>query len=131
MPRDRSSRPRSDGKELKIGVINLPAFYGDTRPPAGRCQRRQRHRRLPQALERFQGGEVDAVMIDLRDNGGGLLQEAITLSGLFIDNGPVVQVKDVSGVKPLDDDEEGTAWDGPLVVLIDRSAPAPRRSSPA
>ena len=58
-------------------------------------------------------------MIDLRGNGGGLLQEAITLSGLFIDHGPVVQVKDASGVKHLDDDEEGTAWDGPLVVLID------------
>ena len=58
-------------------------------------------------------------MLDLRGNGGGLLNEAITLSGLFIDNGPVVQVKDASGVKHLDDDEEGTAWDGPLVVLID------------
>jgi carboxyl-terminal processing protease len=59
-------------------------------------------------------------MIDLRQNGGGLLQEAITLSGLFIDHGPVVQVKDATGVKSLDDDEDGTAWDGPLVVLIDR-----------
>ena len=58
-------------------------------------------------------------MMDLRGNGGGLLNEAITLSGLFIDHGPVVQVKDASGVKHLDDDEEGTAWDGPLVVLID------------
>ena len=44
----------------------------------------------------------------------------MTLSGLFIDTGPVVQVKDASGVKHLDDDEEGTAWDGPLVVLIDQ-----------
>ena len=61
-------------------------------------------------------------MMDLRGNGGGLLEEANTLSGLFIDNGPVVQVKEASGVKPLDDDEEGTAWDGPLVVLIDHSS---------
>ena len=59
-------------------------------------------------------------MVDLRGNGGGLLQEAITLSGLFIDKGPVVQVKEASGVKHHDDEEEGTAWDGPLVVLIDR-----------
>ena len=63
---------------------------------------------------------VDAVVIDLRDNGGGLLEEAKTLSGLFIDTGPVVQVKEVFGVKHLDDDDEGTAWDGPLVVLIDQ-----------
>jgi len=59
-------------------------------------------------------------MIDLRGNGGGLLQEAITLSGLFIKNGPVVQVKDATGVKPLDDDDDTIAWDGPMVVLIDR-----------
>ena len=58
--------------------------------------------------------------MDLRDNGGGLLEEAKTLSGLFIDTGPVVQVKEVFGVKHLDDDDEGTAWDGPLVVLINK-----------
>src|SRR4051812_41788534 len=58
-------------------------------------------------------------MLDLRGNGGGLLNEAITLSGLFINDGPVVQVKDASGVRHLDDDEQGTSWDGPLVVLID------------
>jgi carboxyl-terminal processing protease len=58
-------------------------------------------------------------MMDLRGNGGGLLNEAISLSGLFIDRGPVVQVRETAGVKHLDDDDEGTAWDGPLVVLID------------
>jgi carboxyl-terminal processing protease len=58
--------------------------------------------------------------VDLRDNGGGLLEEAKTLSGLFIDTGPVVQVKEVFGVKPIGDDDEGTAWDGPLVVLINK-----------
>jgi carboxyl-terminal processing protease len=58
-------------------------------------------------------------LIDLRGNGGGLLHEAITLSGLFIDHGPVVQVRDAAGVRHLDDDEDGTSWDGPLVVLID------------
>src|SRR5262249_40445229 len=52
----------------------------------------------------------------------GLLEEAKTLSGLFIDTGPVVQVKELFGVKPLLDDDEGTAWDGPLVVLIDKAS---------
>ena len=60
------------------------------------------------------------MVVDLRGNGGGLLEEAKTLSGLFIDTGPVVQVKELFGVKHLDDDDEGTAWDGPLVVLIDK-----------
>ena len=73
-------------------------------------------------LEDFKKDGVDAVVMDLRGNGGGLLEEAKTLSGLFIDTGPVVQVKEVFGVKHLDDDEEGTAWDGPLVVLIDKAS---------
>ena len=114
----------AEGKNLKIGIINLPAFYGDTdgRPP-GRSQRRQRHEPTAASSSKgFKTSGVDAVMIDLRGNGGGLLEEAKTLSGLFIDTGPVVQVKDVFGVKHLDDDEEGTAWDGPLVVLIDKAS---------
>ena len=60
--------------------------------------------------------------MDLRGNGGGLLEEAKTLSGLFIDTGPVVQVKELQGVKHLDDEEQGMAWDGPLVVLIDKAS---------
>ena len=111
----------SDGKELKIGIINLPAFYGDTVAilrgdrdavsATGDCRR---------ILNEFKANGVDAVIFDLRGNGGGLLEEAKTLSGLFIDTGPVVQVKEVFGVKHLDDDDEGTAWDGALVVLIDK-----------
>ena len=60
------------------------------------------------------------MIVDLRQNGGGLLDEAKTLSGLFIDTGPVVQVKESAGIRHHDDEEEGTAWDGPLVVLIDK-----------
>jgi carboxyl-terminal processing protease len=64
---------------------------------------------------------VDAVVIDLRRNGGGSLTEAINLTGLFIDEGPIVQVKDADGnVQHYDDLDEGTAWDGPLVVLTDK-----------
>src|SRR5262249_30088813 len=73
-------------------------------------------------LQSFKNQDVDAVVMDLRGDGGGLLEEAKTLSGLFIDTGPVVQVKELFGVKHLDDDEEGTAWDGPLVVLIDKAS---------
>jgi carboxyl-terminal processing protease len=110
-----------DGKTLKIGVISLPAFYGDT----GAILRGDRDAvsatlDVQKILTEFKGKGVGAVVVDLRGNGGGLLQEATTLSGLFIDTGPVVQVKELYGVKHLDDEEEGTAWDGPLVVLIDK-----------
>jgi carboxyl-terminal processing protease len=107
------------GKVYKVGVINLPAFYGDTQailnqdPEA--VSATEDCRKL---IKGFKQNGVDAVMLDLRDNGGGLLEEARTLSGLFIDHGPVVQVKDASGVKHIDDNDEGAVWTGPLVVLI-------------
>jgi carboxyl-terminal processing protease len=111
----------SEGKGVKIGIINLPTFYGDTAAiirgdrdavsATGDCRK---------LLNEFKTSGVDAVVFDLRGNGGGLLEEAKTLSGLFIDTGPVVQIKEALGVKHLDDDDEGTAWDGPLVVLIDK-----------
>lgn len=115
-----------DGKKLKIGVVHLPAFYGDTdavrRGDANPLSATEDCRRI---IEGFKAQGVNAVVVDLRENGGGLLTEAISLSGLFIDKGPVVQVRDLSGVRHLDDEEEGTAWDGPLAVLIDhRSASA-------
>ncbi|HKM51901.1 MAG TPA: carboxy terminal-processing peptidase [Isosphaeraceae bacterium] len=110
-----------NGKELKIGIINLPAFYGDTmallRGEPNAVSATSDCRKI---LSDFKASGVDAVVVDLRDNGGGLLEEAKTLSGLFIDTGPVVQVKEVFGVRHLDDDDEGTAWDGPLVVLINK-----------
>ncbi len=112
---------QADGKALKLGVISIPAFYGDTaavlKGDPDAVSATEDCRKL---LKGFKSQGVNAVMVDLRGNGGGLLQEAITLSGLFIDKGPVVQVKEARGVKHHDDEEEGTAWDGPLVVLIDR-----------
>src|SRR5690606_34912583 len=72
-------------------------------------------------LDDFRGKGVDAVVLDLRRNGGGSLSEAISLTGLFIDQGPVVQVKDPDGhVQHLDDMDRGVAWDGPLVVLTSK-----------
>ena len=111
------------GRDVKIGVINLPAFYGDTmailRGDPNAVSATVDCRRL---LDEFKAAGVEAVIVDLRDNGGGLLEEAKTLSGLFIDKGPVVQVKDAVGVKPLRDEEDGTAWDGPLALLINKSS---------
>ncbi|SIN92711.1 carboxyl-terminal processing protease [Singulisphaera sp. GP187] len=109
-----------ENKVYKVGVINLPAFYGDTQavmaqdPDAVSATVDTK-----KLINSFKQKGINALILDLRGNGGGLLEEARTLSGLFIDRGPIVQVKDASGVKHIDDKDEGAAWTGPLVVLID------------
>jgi carboxyl-terminal processing protease len=112
-----------DGKQLKIGVISLPSFYGDTMAVlSGEPDAVSATKDCNRLLGGFKEQGVDLVVVDLRGNGGGLLQEAVTLSGLFIDEGPVVQIRETNGVKHHDDDEEGTAWDGPMAVLIDHTS---------
>lgn len=112
-----------DGTPLKIGVINLPSFYGDTaavrRGDANAVSATGDCKKL---LAEFEKQGVDCVMIDLRGNGGGLLLEAISLSGLFIDTGPVVRVRDADGILPYNDEDAGTAYDGPLAVLISHTS---------
>lgn len=116
---------KTDQREapVKLGVIRVPAFYGDTLavmngdPNAVSVTEDTR-----KFLAEFKKEGVEAVVIDLRGNGGGLLQEAISLSGLFIDEGPVVQVREPGGRKHFNDDEKGTAYDGPLVVMIDKTS---------
>ena len=72
-------------------------------------------------LEEFKTKNVDAVVVDLRWNGGGSLTEAVNMTGLFIDNGPVVQVKGPDGrTQPYKDQEPGMVWEGPLVVIINK-----------
>ncbi len=104
---------------LKIGYINLPSFYLDM--DAARNQEldyRSSTRDVRRILDSFRAQKVDGVVLDLTKNGGGSLTEAISLTGLFIDRGPVVQVKDSNGdVTPYDDEEAGVAWSGPLVVM--------------
>jgi carboxyl-terminal processing protease len=108
---------------IKLGIIRLPGFYGDARAV---LQGDQNAVSATLDVKRFLGDfkhqKVEAVLLDLRGNGGGLLEEARTLSGLFIDQGPVVQVRKPNGREHLDDDDEGTAWDGPLAVLIDKTS---------
>lgn len=112
---------QANGKALKIGVIDLPGFYGnmdDIR--SGRKDAVSATADCRRLLEDFTKQGADCVVLDLRNNGGGLLEEAISLSGLFIDRGPVVQVKDARGVNHRDDTDKGVAWEGPLVVLTNR-----------
>jgi carboxyl-terminal processing protease len=113
---------KPDGAPYKIGVINLPSFYMDmTGNRAGREDFKSATRDVAKLLKDFNAQKVDAVVVDLRYNGGGSLIESINMTGLFIDVGPVVQVKDFDGQKMLyEDNERGVAWAGPLVVLTSK-----------
>lgn len=105
----------------KIGIINVPSFYGDTQAlNEGDPQAVSVTHDVKKILDDFKAQKVDAVVVDVRMDPGGLLDEAISLSGLFIDKGPVVQIREGHGVKHRDDLDEGTSWDGPLVVVIDK-----------
>ncbi len=108
-----------DGKTYKIGIINLPSFYADD--PRSGGELRSATNDVQKILEDFKKQKVDGVVMDLRNNGGGLLHEAIGVTGLFIDQGPVVQVKDfLKRVHVYDDTVSGVAYDGPLVVLVNK-----------
>ena len=117
------SGERVPGSKGKIGIISIPSFYRDF---AGFQQRVEGAKSTVSDVEKVlddfknQGG-VDGVIIDLRMNGGGSLDEAVEVSGLFIDHGPVVQIKEQDGtVKSRDDEEDGLVYTGPLVVMCNR-----------
>ena len=112
----------SDDKVVKIGVIDLPVFYMDFN---GRAQNKPDYRSSTRDVRRLIGEleeqGVVGIVVDLRNNGGGSLLEATTLTGLFIDTGPVVQVRNSSGRISLEEDvDPGMAWEGPLAVLVNR-----------
>ena len=113
---------KSDGTPWKIGVINLPSFYMDMKGARqGQRDYKSTTRDCRRLLREFREKGVDCVVLDLRNNGGGSLPESISLTGLFIDTGPVVQVKDADNrVQQYDDTEPGVEWDGPLVVLVNK-----------
>ena len=113
---------KQDGQPFKVGVIELPSFYMDMDAArAGKEDYKSCTRDVRKILDDFNNKGVDALVLDLRRNGGGSLTEAISLTGLFIDDGPVLQVKDPEGdVQHYDDTERGMAWKGPLVVLTSK-----------
>ena len=111
-----------DGSPMKIGVIDLPSFYMDMEAARlGLNEFKSTTRDVRNILEDFNEKGVDVVVLDLRRNGGGSLTESINLTGLFIDRGPVVQVKDSDDrVQVYDDTERGLSWKGPLVVVTSK-----------
>ncbi len=113
---------KPDGSPWRIGVINLPSFYMDMDGARqGQADYKSSTRDCKRLIEEFKQKGVDCVVLDLRNNGGGSLPESISLTGLFIDTGPVVQIKDADKrVQQYDDVDPGVSWDGPLVVLTNK-----------
>ncbi|HET6553452.1 MAG TPA: carboxy terminal-processing peptidase [Dyella sp.] len=108
----------------KIGVIDLPSFYSDFGARReGDKDFKSATRDVAKLLGELKAAGVEGVVIDLRNNGGGSLAEANELTGLFIDQGPVVQVRDARGeVQVQGDDQPGMSWSGPLAVLVNRGS---------
>jgi carboxyl-terminal processing protease len=112
---------KTDGTPYRVGVIQLPSFYMDMQgAQLGLRDYKSSTRDVRRLLEAFKTQNVDAVVVDLRLNGGGSLTEAVNMTGLFIDKGPVVQVKGSNGRIDVYSDDPGMIWEGPLVVMINK-----------
>ncbi|HAZ07089.1 MAG TPA: tail-specific protease [Elusimicrobia bacterium] len=121
--------PGAGGRRSKVGVLDVPSFYADMRGGDGAKSVTRDAGRL---LEELKKRGVDCVVVDLRHDGGGSLAEAVSLTGLFIQDGPVVQVRDARGsIRVLSDTEEGVEYDGPLVVLTSRASASAAEIFPA
>ena len=110
--------------DVRVGVIEIPAFYRDFRAESeGKRDFRSTTRDVRRLIGDLKLQGVDGIVIDLRGNGGGSLTEATALTGLFIDEGPVVQVKDSFGKVEVErDPDPGIIYRGPLAVLVDRNS---------
>ena len=111
-----------DDREYQIGVIKIPGFYQDyAARRAGNKDFKSTTSDVKKIVTEFKEIGIDGIVIDLRGNSGGLLDEATGLTGLFIDEGPVVQLKDMeNNIEIIDDPIPGTIYDGPISVIIDR-----------
>ncbi|HEY7739545.1 MAG TPA: carboxy terminal-processing peptidase [Steroidobacteraceae bacterium] len=111
-------------RALRVGVISVPSFYQDFQARvAGEPEYRSTTRDVRRLIEELRAEDIDSLVVDLRDNGGGHLSEATSLVGLFVERGPVVQLRETGGrIEVLDDPEPGVAWSGPLVVLVNRAS---------
>ena len=115
---------RDGTAKRRVGVISLPTFYQDFEARRkGERDFKSATRDVARLLGELKKEKVDNVLIDLRNNGGGSLSEAVELTGLFIDKGPVVQQRNAEGKVEIESDNNaGLAWDGPVGVLINRGS---------
>ena len=111
-----------NNKQFDIGVITVPSFYQDfAARRKGETNYKSTASDVKNIVEELEEIGIDAIIMDLRGNSGGLLDEATALTGLFIDNGPIVQLKDMDdNIEILDDPYPGMIYNGPMVIMIDR-----------
>lgn len=111
-----------EGRERKIGVIEVPTFYVDFKgQQRGDPDYKSTTRDVRRLIDELKTEGMDGLIVDLRNNGGGSLAEANSLTGLFIKLGPTVQVKSANNrVNPFYDNDNAVAWDGPMMVLVNR-----------
>ncbi len=113
--------PGGEGPEQTVGVISLPAFYGPADDGDTDSEKTTASRDVARLIEQLKEQGINGLVLDLRRNGGGFLTEAIDLAGLFINKGPVVQVKSYNGDIHVDNDNNPRiSYAGPLAVLVDR-----------
>ncbi len=109
------------GREYSVGIVDVPTFYMDFKAlREGDPNYRSTTRDVAKLIDELQAEGIDALLIDLRSNGGGSLQEARELTGLFLETGPVVQVSDLSRTAVLADMDDAVVWNGPLAVLVNQ-----------
>lgn len=113
---------KENNSPFRFGVITLPQFYSDFEAKAnGDKNYKSTTRDVKNLVDKLKKEKVDGIIIDLRNNGGGSLQEVISMAGLFIKNGPVVQVKNADGSIEVDKDPDpGILYDGPMAVIVNR-----------
>jgi carboxyl-terminal processing protease len=111
-------------RDVRIGVISVPSFYQDFQARMkGDADFRSTTRDVRRLIDELRTENIESLVVDLRDNGGGHLSEATSLVGLFVERGPIVQLRETNGrIEVLDDPEPGVAWHGPLVVLVNRAS---------
>jgi carboxyl-terminal processing protease len=111
-----------NGHDVKVGIITVPSFYQDyDASRAGAKDYRSTTRDVQRLIGELKKDGMDVLIMDLRANGGGYLPEAESLTGLFIDRGPVVQLRDTTGRIEVDDDPDPAIfYGGPMIVLVDR-----------
>jgi len=113
-------RPGPDGTTQRLGWIVLPSFYADMEH-SGAANAKSTTKDVLALINRLKAEGITGLVMDLRRNGGGSLEEAVNLTGLFVKKGPVVQAKDSNGAIHVSKDRDPTvAWDGPMVVVTNR-----------
>jgi len=111
-----------NNKIYNIGLITIPSFYQDFQSKnRGGSEYRSTSEDVKKLVQNLEEIGIDALVVDLRGNGGGLLSEAAALTGLFINDGPIVQLKDTRNkIEIIDDPIVGSIYEGPLAVIVDR-----------